>query len=126
MLPTFANLAGFWALRGVPAILAIHFLQQRSRNAVTSTWFLIEPFAPRSVGGRTWEKLRSSRALWLQLLAALLITWLLVEPRWPRAESAQTVVLVLDSSASMSAFRAEAAQAAEREFDAAAGLAART
>ncbi|HEX2853664.1 MAG TPA: BatA domain-containing protein [Opitutaceae bacterium] len=126
MLPTFANPAGFWALLAVPAILAIHFLQQRSRRAVTSTWFLIEPFAPRSVGGRTWEKLRSSRALWLQLLAALLGTWLLTEPRWPRAESAQTVVLLLDSSSAMEAFREPALEAARREFDAADGLAART
>src|SRR5882757_9209236 len=101
MLPTFANPAGFWALVGVPAILAIHFLQQRSKRAVTSTWFLIEPFAPRSVGGRTWEKLRSSRSLWLQLLATLMANWLLAEPRWPRSDSAQTVVLVLDSSVSM-------------------------
>lgn len=126
MLPTFANPLGFWALLGVPAILAIHFLQQRSRRAVTSTWFLIEPFAPRSVGGRTWEKLRSSRALWLQLLAALVLTWLLTEPRWPRAESAQTVVVVLDSSVSLTAFRASAIQAATRELSAAEGLAAQT
>lgn len=126
MLPTFANPLGFWALAGVPAILAIHFLQQRSRRAVTSTWFLIEPFAPRSVGGRTWEKLRSSRALWFQLLATLVITWLLTEPRWPRAESAQTVVVVLDSSVSMTAFHAPAIQAATRELGAADGLAART
>jgi hypothetical protein len=125
-MPTFANPLGFWALLGVPAILAIHFLQQRSRRVVTSTWFLIEPFAPRSVGGRTWEKLRSSRALWLQLLATLTITWLLTEPRWPRAESAQTVVIVLDSSVSMSAFREAAIKATTRELAAAEGLAART
>jgi hypothetical protein len=126
MLPTFANPLGFLVLLGVPAVLAIHFLQQRSRRAVTSTWFLIEPFAPRSVGGRTWERLRSSRALWLQLLAVLLTTWLLVEPRWPRAESAQTVVIVLDRSASMTAFRAAALQAARHELRAADGLAAHT
>ncbi|MEO7414130.1 MAG: BatA domain-containing protein [Opitutaceae bacterium] len=126
MLPTFANPLGFWALLAVPAILAIHFLQQRSRRVVTSTWFLIEPFAPRSVGGRTWEKLRSSRALWLQLLAALVLAWLLTEPRWARAESAQTVVVVFDSSASMGAFREPAINAATRELGAAEGLAART
>src|SRR4051812_12621103 len=126
MMPTFANPAGFWVLFGIPAILAIHFLQQRSRRLVTSTWFLIEPFAPRSVGGRTWEKLRSSRALWLQLLAALVITWLLTEPRWPRAESAQTVVVVLDSSVSMSAFHEAAIKTATREIAAAEGLAAHT
>ena len=126
MLPLFSNPAGLWALLGVPAILAIHFLQQRSRVVVTSTWFLIEKLAPDSTRGRTWEQLRASRTLWLQLLAVLALAWLLAEPRWVRAESAQTVVLVLDDSASMAAFRAPALAAAEREFDAATGLAART
>jgi len=126
MMPLFANPAGLWALLGVPAILAIHFLQQRARVARTSTWFLIEKLAPDSVRGRTWDRLRTSRTLWLQLLAVLVATWLLAEPRWVRAESAQTVVVVLDSSAGMGAFRREALAAAEREMDLADGLAART
>src|ERR1051326_1563747 len=115
MMPIFANPVGLWALLGVPPILAIHFLQQRARVARTSTWFLIEKLAPDSARGRTWDRLRSSRTLWLQLLAVLAVTWLLAEPRWVRAESAQTVVIVLDASASMEAFRADALAAAERE-----------
>src|SRR3954470_10794669 len=126
MLPLFANPAGFWALLGVPAILAIHFLQQRARTARTSTWFLIEKLAPDSARGRTWDRLRTSRALWLQLLAVLVATWLLTEPRWVRPESAQTVVIVLDASASMEAFRAEALAAAEREMNLSDGLATHT
>src|SRR5215218_6938180 len=98
MLPIFANPAGLWLLLGVPAILAIHYLQQRAKVARTSTWFLIEKLAPDSARGRTWDRLRSSRALWLQLLAALLATWVLAEPRWVRAESSQTVVVILDAS----------------------------
>ncbi len=126
MLPTLANPAGLWALLGVPAILGVHFLQQRSRPVVTSTWFLIEPLSPRSVGGRTWERLLPSRQLWLQLLAVLVATWLAIEPRWTFPESAQTVVVVLDTSAGMEAFRPAAVAAAAREFAAAAGLAQRT
>ena len=57
MLPIFANPAGLWVLLGVPAILAIHFLQQRARVARTSTWFLIEKLAPDSARGRTWDRL---------------------------------------------------------------------
>src|SRR5262249_62277680 len=72
MTPIFANPAGLWALLAVPAILAIHFLQQRARIARTSTWFLIEKLAPDSARGRTWDRLRSSRTLWLQLLAVLI------------------------------------------------------
>ncbi|MBC7367218.1 MAG: BatA domain-containing protein, partial [Undibacterium sp.] len=126
MLPLFANPAALWALLGVPAILAIHFLQQRSRAVVTSTWFLIEQLAPDSTRGRTLERLRTSRQLWLQLLAVLMAAWLLAEPRWILAESAQTVVIVLDASSAMEAFRAPAVAAAEKEIGATAGLAART
>src|SRR5688572_24024645 len=125
MIPLFANPAGLWVLLGVPAILAIHFLQQRARVARTSTWFLIEKLAPDSARGRTWDRLRSSRALWFQLLAVIIAAWVLGEPRWIRAESAQTVVIVLDASASMEAFRAPALAAAERELNLADGLAAR-
>ncbi len=126
MLPIFANPAGLWVLLGVPAILAIHFLQQRAKVARTSTWFLIERLAPDSARGRTWDRLRTSRTLWLQLLSVLLAAWVLGEPRWVRAESAQTVVIVLDASASMDAFRAPAVAAAQRELRLATGLAART
>src|SRR5688572_29739343 len=126
MIPLFANPASLWVLLGVPAILAIHFLQQRARVARTSTWFLIEKLAPDSARGRTWDRLRSSRTLWLQLLAVIIAAWVLGEPRWLRAESAQTVVVVLDASASMDAFRTPALAAAERELSLADGLAART
>jgi hypothetical protein len=121
-----ANPAGLWALLGLPAILAIHFLQQKARTFTTSTWFLIEHLAPDSSRGRTWEKLRTSRALWLQLLAVLASVWLLTEPRWVLAGSAQTVVVVLDASASMSAFRTAGVAAAEHEMEEAEGLADRT
>jgi len=126
MLPEFANFAGFWALLGVPAILAIHFLQQRRRQLTVSTLFLIEPLAPESRRGRTWDRLRTSRALWLQLLAVLLATWVLVEPRWVLTESTQSVAVVLDSSASMGAFRPEAERAVAALFTAREDRAART
>jgi hypothetical protein len=126
MLPLFANPTGFWALLGVPAVVAIHFLQQRAKVARTSTWFLIEKLAPDSARGRTWDRLRASRSFWLQLAAVLLATWVLADPRWIRAESTQTVVVVLDASASMDAFRAGALAAAERELTLADGLAAHT
>ncbi|MFA6287923.1 MAG: BatA domain-containing protein [Opitutaceae bacterium] len=125
-LPTFANAAGFWALLGVPAVLAIHFLQQRSRTAVISTLFLLETLAPESRGGRTWSRLRASRVLLLQLLAVLLATWVLTGPRWLRGESSQTVVVVLDSAVGMGAFRAEAVAAARGKLAASESRAAHT
>ncbi|MCX6951396.1 MAG: BatA domain-containing protein, partial [Verrucomicrobia bacterium] len=126
MMPIFANPAGWWALLGGPAILAIQFLQQRARVARTSPWFLIEKLAPDSARGRMWDRLRTSRTLWLQLAAVIVAAWVLSAPRWVRSESAQTVVVVLDASASMEAFRESAVAAAEEEMNAATGLASRT
>lgn len=126
MLPVYFHPAGYWALLAVPAILAIHFLQQKLRAVRVSTWFLLENLAPDSAHGRTWERLRSSRALWLQLLAAFLLAWVLGEPRWVRPNSAQTVAFVLDSSASLHAFRPEAQAAVERAMAEARRGAART
>jgi hypothetical protein len=126
MMPVFANPAGLWALLCIPLILGIHFLQQRSRVVRTSTWFLIEEQPPDSKRGRVWEQLRTSRQLWLQLATVVVATWVLALPRWVRSESAQTVVLVLDASASMDAFRAETITAAKREMEALAPLARHT
>jgi hypothetical protein len=100
-----ANPAGLWALLAVPTILVIHMLQERSRRVRVSTLFLLERVKPESIGGARLEKLRNSVPLWLQIIAALILTWLLCEPRWIRKDARQTVVVVLDSSASMSAFK---------------------
>ncbi|MCP5550435.1 MAG: BatA domain-containing protein [Akkermansiaceae bacterium] len=102
---TLANLAGLWALLGIPAVLAIHFLQRQSRVETVSTLFLLDQLRRESVSGRRFERLRSSIPLWLQLLLVLILTWLLVEPRWVRPDSVRRIAVVLDGSASMSAFR---------------------
>jgi hypothetical protein len=120
---SFAQPLALWGLLALPVIVAVHFLQQQARVLPVSTLFLIERLGPESRGGRRWERLRSSRALWGQLLAALLVVWVWAEPRWPRADSAQTVVLVLDATGSMAAFRAEAEAAARARMAEVAGRA---
>ncbi len=101
----FGNPWGLLALLAIPIIIALHFLQQETRRTPVTTLFLLEKLAPASTGGRRWEQLRNSLPLWLQILAALIIAWLLADPRWIRADSIQRVVVVADSSASMSAFQ---------------------
>lgn len=101
----FANPWGLLALLAVPALVAIHFLQERSRRERASTLFLLERAAPLPSGGIRLEKFRNSLPFWMQLLALLALSWLLSDPRWVRSDSRQTVVVVLDSSASMDAFR---------------------
>lgn len=102
---SFNNPAGFWALLGIPIILAIHFLQRKSVILPISTLFLLDQLQRESVSGKRIERLRSSIPLWLQILMALLLTWLLIQPRWLEKSRVQRVVVVLDASASMLAFK---------------------
>ena len=122
----FANPLGFLGLLAVPAILFIHLLREKSRRIRVSTLFLLERLPPRTPRGRTIHFLQNSRALWLQLLIALLCTWLLVQPHWLRRDSTQRVTLILDNSASMSAFRTRILDELPRILGVAARAAVRT
>lgn len=110
----FGNASALWALLALPALVAVHFFQQRSRRVVLSTRFLVEALAPESQGGRTWERFRASRVFWLQALAVLLLAWVLAGPRWPRADSVQAVAIVLDDALAMQAVVDEARAGAAR------------
>ena len=103
----FANPLGFFALSGLPVVLLLHMLKVQPRTHPISTLFLFEHMAAQSEAGRRIDRLKSSIALWLQLLAVLLITWLLVQPRFMMEARQQRIVVVLDASASMAAFTPE-------------------
>lgn len=102
---TLANPAGLWALLGLPAVLAIHFLQRQAVILPISTLFLLEKTQRESASGRKFDRLMNSVPLWMQLLGVLLLTWLLAEPRYQSPKSTQRVAIVLDSSASMTVFK---------------------
>ncbi len=108
---SFAHPAALWCLLGLPAVLAIHFLQRRSRREVVTTLFLLQQMRRESEVGNRFERLRSSIPLWLQLLIVLIFTWLLAGPRWLKKDAVQRIAIVLDASASMSAFRDDAESA---------------
>ncbi len=122
----FANPWGALALLGLPVVIAIHCLQQKSRALQISTLFLLERLAPDSKEGRRWTWLRSSAAFWLQILCVLLLTWLLLDPRWLQANAVQRIVLVLDSSISMQAFTDNLVARTSPRLHALASLAPRT
>lgn len=109
---TLANTWGLWALLGLPAVVAIHFLQRRNRRVPATTLFLLDQMKRESRTGNRFERLRTSIPFWLQLLMALLLTWLLVQPRWLKQDAVQRIAIVMDTSASMQAFREPALQAA--------------
>ena len=102
------NPLGLLALLGIPAVLAIHFLQRKAVELPVSTLFLLERTQREAASGRRFDRLIPSIPLWMQLLAVLLLTWFLVEPRYPKAGSVQRLAVVLDSSASMGVFKNEA------------------
>jgi len=102
------NPLGLLALLGIPAVLAIHFLQRKAIELPVSTLFLLERTQRDAASGRKFDRLIPSIPLWMQLLAVLLLTWFLVEPRYPKSGTVQRVAVVVDSSASMSVSKAEA------------------
>jgi hypothetical protein len=97
---------GWLGLLGLPVVVLLFMLQQKSRPQRTSTLFLLEHLMPESRGGRRLQRLVQSVPLWLMLAAVALLTWLLLDPRKVDQRSRQSVVVVLDSSLSMQAFEA--------------------
>jgi len=122
----FANPWGALALLGLPTVVAIHCLQQKSRALRVSTLFLLERLASDSREGRRFTWLRSSLPFWLQILCVLIATWILLQPRWLQANAAQRVVVVLDSSISMRAFTGDIAARTSSRLRALAALTPRT
>lgn len=105
---TLANPLGLLALLGIPAVLAIHFLQRKAIELPVSTLFLLERTQRDAASGRRLERVIPSIPLWMQLLAVLLLAWFLAEPRFQKSGSVQRIAIVLDSSASMGVFKNEA------------------
>ncbi|NJM37623.1 MAG: hypothetical protein HC845_07085 [Akkermansiaceae bacterium] len=103
-----ANPLGLLALLGIPAVLAIHFLQRKAVELPVSTLFLLERTQRDAASGRRLERIIPSIPLWMQLLAVLLLAWFLAEPRFQKSGSVQRIAIVLDSSASMGVFKKEA------------------
>lgn len=111
-----ANPYGLLALLGIPAVLAIHFLQRKATELPISTLFLLEHTHRDAASGRRLDRIISSVPLWMQLLAVLLLAWFLSEPRLQRAGSVQRIAVVLDSSASMGVFKQEAVKRLAEEL----------
>jgi hypothetical protein len=123
---SFAYPAAAWAFLALLGVLAIHLLRRRPRTEVIATLFLLEAAALSSPGGRRLQRLRQSLSLWLQLATAALLAWLLMGPRLVREETVQKVAVVLDSTASLGAFRERALAALSRRVARWEGRAART
>ena len=88
----------------VPALLALYLFRPRHRPQPVAAAFLWAQVSERLAGQNLWRRLQQNRLLWLQILFCLIAVLALVRPYQiqPGLVSRQ-VVLVFDTSASMSA-----------------------
>ncbi|MCA8979399.1 MAG: VWA domain-containing protein [Planctomycetes bacterium] len=118
----FLNPLGLLALLGVPTVLALHYFRRRFEPRTVSALFLWESRTTTSLSGRRRDRLLSSRSFWAELSLALLLGLAIAGPRSCGGLEARHLVVVLDTSASMSAKADGAAEsfaelAAERAAD---------
>jgi hypothetical protein len=102
----FLNPLGLIALLGVPAVIALHLFRRRFQPRVVSALFLWESRTTTSLSGRRRDRLLRSPSFWSELLLALLLGLAIAGPRACGELEARHLVVVLDTSASMSAKRA--------------------
>ncbi len=105
----FANPFGLMALLAIGPLVYLHFFRRQTRRQVVNTLFLVEKSSINREAGNLRDRWRRSTSFWLQLAALLVLAWLLAEPRWANTQRVGKLAFVLDSSASMSAFREETA-----------------
>lgn len=99
----FSTPIGLTALLGVPLVVFLHLYQRRFQPRQVSALFLWGNLETHSPSGRTRQRLIRSPSFWLELLAALLLGLALGGPIACGTGQAEHLVVVLDSSASMSA-----------------------
>ena len=110
---SFANPAGFWALLALPVPCWASIFSSVNRNessrARCSSFDALSPVS--AAGPPRGPAAQLSAALAATYHAVVLLAWLLAGPRWLRRDSSLRVVVVLDSSVSMLAFRDELGRA---------------
>ena len=114
---SFANPLALWGLLFIPALLIIHLLQRKSVKKSISTSFLLTNLNPPEKEGRSFEKLRNSGSLWLQLLTILLAIWILSQPQFIQKNSELKVAIVIDNSLSMNAFKSDLQKAVKDRLE---------
>jgi Mg-chelatase subunit ChlD len=101
---TLLNPAALWLLLLALPVLALHVLRpRRVAHEVSSTFLWAEISRPVSAA-RPWQRLRPSVALFLQLLAVVLLALAVAQPaRTTPMALARHAVFVIDASGSMTA-----------------------
>jgi hypothetical protein len=114
----FASPLGLLALLAVPAVIALHLYRRRFEPRVISALFLWDEPARQPAAGRKRAPLRRNPSLWCELGAAALLALAFAGPRAGCvAGRSEHLVVVLDSSASMSAVSSSGASAREHAIE---------
>lgn len=116
----FLNPLGWAALLLAVPILLLYMLRLHRRNVTVPSTYLWQAVLSDRHANRPWQKLRRNWLLFLQLLALLALTAALARPAIPAPLALHgQVIVLLDSSASMQAARADGGtrfEAAVREL----------
>lgn len=101
---TFLSPLAFALLALIPPIIALYLLKLRRQDYEVSSVYLWQRFVRDVEANAPWQRLRRNLLLLLQVLFLLLLILALVRPATPtEGVAGQSVVLVLDHSASMAA-----------------------
>lgn len=100
---------GLWFGLSIPAILAMYLLKRKFLDTKVPSHLLWQKVLKNLEANRPWQKLQNRLLLWLQLLAAALLVFALMKPFWwAPGGGKEHVVLVADTSGSMSALTSAA------------------
>ncbi len=111
-----------WAVPLLGGIVALWMLRLRRQDVTVSSLYLWNSLLQETQANAPFQKLRRSLLLFLQLLAAFLLVFALARPFvYGSGLAGHTIVIILDTSASMNASdvgptRLAAAKAAAEEF----------
>jgi hypothetical protein len=100
-MPVFTFSIAFIALLAVPALVAIYWLRNQSRERRVSSLLLWLDERQMWEGGRTIHRLQTPLLFFLELLAILLLVTAAAGPMMRAGESGRPLAVVLDDSFSM-------------------------
>jgi hypothetical protein len=96
---------GLLALIGIPILIALYTIQERHKREQITTLFLIDVVSDNSSATRRIDYLRLPLSFWLQLLAIVLSATLLANLYATHEVQYESVLVMIDGSASMGAFQ---------------------
>ncbi|MEC0239426.1 VWA domain-containing protein [Paenibacillus dokdonensis] len=109
---------GLWFGLSIPAILAMYLLKRKFLDTKVPSHLLWQRVLKNLEANRPWQKLQNRLLLWLQLLAAALLVFALMKPYlWSSGGGKEHVVLVADTSGSMSAVSMASGQPSQERLE---------